>query len=290
MTSRILPRFVRFATALLVALFVGTAVAADAVYTIVEGEARVLRGTTWFRLAAGAHAQDGDIVLASERAAVQLEMPDARKLSIKGPASLLAISVAAGGDKNRSPADLVIQHGWIKAVGTSDPSLRLELPAMLAELTGAAVVDAGAGGVRMFVESGSAKVSTAAVRKKAGPAQDVVSGQFVTRKGSDAPVVSPRPESAFVASMPREYRDALPSLASRFPRDIELAPQGELTLAEAEPWLAGANRRMFVKRFAPRLSDPTFRASVIARAAAFPEWDRIVRPERYRPRDNGGGE
>jgi hypothetical protein len=85
--------------------------------------------------------------------------------------------------------------------------------------------------------------------------------------------------------MPREFRDRLPTLAAHFPKDVALTPVGDVTLPEAEPWLAGANRKLFLKRFGARLADPAFRSAVIARAAAFPEWDRVLRPERYRPRD-----
>jgi hypothetical protein len=86
--------------------------------------------------------------------------------------------------------------------------------------------------------------------------------------------------------MPREYRDPLPVLAPRVAKAApELEPLREVTLTEAEPWLAGSNRKAFLRRFAPRLSDTTFRAAVLARPAAFPEWDRMLRPERYRPKD-----
>lgn len=278
-------RFVRFAFAFLVAVFAGTVVAADAMYTLVEGEARVLRGTTWFKLVPGARALDGDIVVSGDHASVELEVPPARKLFVKGPAAFHAASLIA--DERRSPA-VVILRGWLKAAASSDAPLRLETPAIIVDLAGVAVLDADPRDARMFVESGSAKVTVPAARGKPGVAQEAAAGQFVVRNASASPVVSPRPDASFIAAMPREYRDALPSLASRFSRDVELVPQGEITLAEAEPWLVGANRRIFVKRFTPRLSDPAFRAGVIARASAFPEWDRIVRPERYRPRDNAG--
>jgi hypothetical protein len=277
-------RFARLASALLVTLFAGSVLAADATYTLVEGDARVLRGTTWFKLVAGARAQDGDIVSSGDHSSVELELPPARKLFVKGPATFHAASLVV--DDHR-PSAFVVLRGWVKAAASSDAPLRMETPAITVDLAGVAVLDADPRVARMFVESGSAKVSVPAARGKPIVSQEAATGQFVVRNASASPVVSPRPDANFIAAMPREYRDALPSLASRFSRDVELAPQGEITLAEAEPWLVGANRKVFVKRFTPRLSDPTFRAGVIARASAFPEWDRIVRPERYRPRDNG---
>ncbi len=59
------------------------------------------------------------------------------------------------------------------------------------------------------------------------------------------------------------------------------APGAEVTLAEAQPWLDGPYRKAFLRRFAPRLRDPAFRAGVEARLAAYPEWDRTLHPERY---------
>jgi hypothetical protein len=87
--------------------------------------------------------------------------------------------------------------------------------------------------------------------------------------------------------MPRPYRDALPALADHFPEAPALTAGREITFAEAEPWLSGPARRAFVKRFTPRLTDAAFRAGVTARPAAFPEWDRILHPEKYRPKEAG---
>ena len=65
------------------ALQVSSASAADAgIYTIVDGDVRVLRGTTWYRLAPGARVQDGDIVDAGGLAQLQLELTDGGRQSV----------------------------------------------------------------------------------------------------------------------------------------------------------------------------------------------------------------
>jgi hypothetical protein len=85
--------------------------------------------------------------------------------------------------------------------------------------------------------------------------------------------------------MPRALRDAMPALAGRFETPPPpLAAGREVTFAEAAPWLSGASRRAFARRFAPRLADRAFRAEAAA-APTVPEWDRTLHPERYRPRD-----
>ena len=58
----------------------------------------------------------------------------------------------------------------------------------------------------------------------------------------------------------------------------------EVTYAEAEPWLAGPYRRIVPEAFQPRLKDREFRAAVEAHIARYPEWDRILHPEKYLPK------
>ncbi|HSC98210.1 MAG TPA: hypothetical protein VLI21_04865 [Casimicrobiaceae bacterium] len=66
------------------------ACAADAaIYTLVEGDARVLRGTTWLKLVPGGGVE-GDIVEAEEHANVQLELSGGAAIDMHGPAALFA--------------------------------------------------------------------------------------------------------------------------------------------------------------------------------------------------------
>src|SRR5512145_2948623 len=74
--------------------------AADAgVYTIVDGAARVLRGTVWYRLAPGAPFQDGDLIDAGERAMVQVELTGGGILHLVGPAALYTAALPWRNDK-----------------------------------------------------------------------------------------------------------------------------------------------------------------------------------------------
>jgi hypothetical protein len=43
----------------------------------------------------------------------------------------------------------------------------------------------------------------------------------------------------------------------------------------------GAWRKSFEERFQPRLKDAEFRKAVESHIAEFPEWDRILHPEKY---------
>jgi hypothetical protein len=282
-------RLMQLLAAVLLAVAVAPASAADAgIYTIVDGDARVLRGTKWFRLADGARMQDGDVIDVGERAQLQLEWTDGATLNLHGPGLAHAGALVAGDRKASPVAEMHVLRGWLKASAKPSRPLRLRLPAMTAQIGDAVIVvhgDAGLG--ELFVESGTAKVSIAA-RGKDGPPRDVKVDEYVVRTGDRALVAANRPPAAFLAAMPREFRDALPSLAHQFQQPPPALAEGrDITLAEAEPWLSGPGRRIFVKRFTPRLADAEFRAGVAARPAAYPEWDRMLNPEKYRPRQAG---
>jgi len=273
--------------AILLALVAGGVGAADTgIYTIVDGTARVLRGAVWFKLAAGARLQDGDILDLRENAQVQLELTDGRAIDLLGPASVHVATVAATAARAGERVEVAIQHGWLKVAGSNKAPLQLRHAAMNVDLGDAVVVvHAEAAALECFVESGTVKIALPQARGKSAATRNATTDEYVSRSSDGSPVFSARPPAAFVTAMPREFRDRLPTLAAHFPKDVALTPAGDVTLPEAEPWLAGANRKPFLRRFGARLADPAFRSAVIARAAAFPEWDRVLRPERYRPRD-----
>ena len=86
--------------ALCFATIAGPAAAVDAgVVTIVEGQARVLRGAVWYRLVPGANVQDGDIVEAVDKAEVQVELTAGATLNLVGPGALYAAVIPTRSDK-----------------------------------------------------------------------------------------------------------------------------------------------------------------------------------------------
>lgn len=265
--------------ALFLTLGITTAQAAErGIYTVVDGDARVLRGVTWFRLAPGARVEEGDVVEASEL--VQCELATGSALAMHGPA--LAYVASFQDERKRPATEIVLSGGWFKFAGAAKaPPVRLRLPTATVDLTDAIVVlHADAGAVQVFVEKGGAQLSIP-VRGKEGPPREAKEGEFWTRSGDRAFVADERPPAAFVAAMPRDFRERLPSLAARFATaPAPLAAGRDVTFDEAWPWLSGPWRKPFVRRFAPRLGDPAFRAAAAARP--IPEWDRMLHPEKYR--------
>ena len=277
-------------TVLLLALWATTASAIErGIYTVVDGDVRVLRKTTWYRLEAGARAESGDVIDAGERAQAQLELPHGGTLSVMGPALVDVAEPGSGDGKPAAAPEVTLLRGWFKASNTPKaPPLRLALPSSALRIAGGiVVVHCDAAQSEFFVESGSVSLITPAARGKE-VAREAREGEFWHRTGDRAFATDDHPSAAFIAAMPRALRDPLPSLASRFEAAPATLTAGrEITFAEAEPWLSGATRKAFARRFASRLADSAFRASAAAARPPVPEWDRTLHPERYRPRETG---
>jgi hypothetical protein len=272
-----------FSLAVGLVLAASPARAADAgIITIADGSARVLRGTVWYGLVAGAPLQDGDVVEAGERTTVQLELAAGGTLNLVGPGALYAASAA--GTSGKEPIEFALERGWLKYAATAPGAgARLRTPSAVVALGDAiVVVHQEARLFELFVESGSARVSEAGRAGRDGPAHDAKAGEYWSRDG-DKPFASERRAPVkFVASMPRHLIDRLATLAAKFKgRKVPLAVDREIALAEADPWLAGPYRRAFARRLGGRLADPTFRKAVEANIAAYPDFDRVLHPEKY---------
>ena len=112
---------------LLLALCAFTACAADrGIYTVVDGDARVLRKTTWYRLEPGARAEEGDVIDVGEHEQVQIELPHGTAFSIIGPALVHAAALPGDDAKPGAATELTLLRGWYKASNTAKaPPLRL---------------------------------------------------------------------------------------------------------------------------------------------------------------------
>jgi hypothetical protein len=276
-------RIVCLSLAVSLALAAAPAVAADAsIVTIADGSARVLRGTVWYKLVAGAPFQEGDVIEAGERTTVQVELATGGTLNLVGPGSLYGAVVPQGGGKD--PIEFGLDRGWLKfAAAAPGAGARLRTPSAVVSVSEAIFVAHQEGRLfELFVETGSAKLSEAGRTGRDGPSHDAKAGEYWSRDG-DKPFTSERRAPVkFVASMPRHLIEKLASLAAKFKgKKPPLAVDREITLAEADPWLTGPYRRAFARRLGGRLADPTFRKAVEANIAAYPDFDRVLHPEKY---------
>jgi hypothetical protein len=259
--------------------------AADAgLVTIVEGSARVLRGTVWYRLAPGAPVQDGDLIDAGDRALVQVELTAGGTLHVVGPANLYAAALPWRNDKLDGPMEFALDRGWLKLAATAPAAVfRVRTPSVLITASEATIVTRHDGKMfELFIESGNAKVSESTRIGRDGAAYDAKVGEFWSRDADKPFTTERRAPAKFVASMPRHLTDRLANLAAKFKgQRPTLAVDREITLAEADPWLSGPYRRAFSRRLGGRLADPTFRKAVEANIAAYPDFDRVLHPEKY---------
>jgi hypothetical protein len=261
------------------------------VVTILDGNARVLRGVSWNRLIEGARLQDGDVIDAADRAQVQIEMSTGPIVNVVGPAELFAVVAGSREGKQPAPAEMYLTRGWLKlAVKPGGITLRVRSPAgTITTSDGVAVMRVEPEALEAFVERGNTRLSEPGKGAAEGAAHEVKGGDFALR-ASDRPFatadVAPQ---KFVAAMPRHFRDPLPNRATLYQVSrVQLVADRTITYAEAEPWLAGPYRRAFLKRLQPRLADAEFRGPVMAKLQAYPEWRSVLAPPETPPPDKAG--
>src|SRR5438034_5473836 len=258
------------------------------VVTVLDGNVRVLRAVSWYKLVEGARGQDSDVIDVADRAQVQVELVAGPIVNITGPAEALVVGAGTREGKQPGPAEIYLTHGWVKlAAKAPGVALRVRSPAGTIVASDAiAVMHAEAEAVETFVESGSAKLIEPGKAGADGTAHDVKGGDFAIR-ASDRPfgTAGAAPQK-FVAAMPRHFRDPLPARAAQYQvARVQLVADRPINYAEAEAWLAGPYRRVFLKRFQPRLGDPEFRGLVVAKLQAYPEWQAALAPAEGQTRD-----
>ena len=267
----------------------GFAVAAPptvATATIVDGDAILLRDGSTFGLAEGVELRQGDIVHAGAKGRfVRLEFPDGVVLDLAPQARVLL-----GAKVDKAQARAYLLNGAAKlgvTAGKAPAEPLLTSPTLtLSDVARGVVLSTAPDETAVFAESGSA---TVVERRdfKPQPPLALRNGQFYARAGDAKASVVPRPTPAFIQALPKPFLDTLPPrLASLKARDVEPRLLGELTYAEAQPWIDAepALRSSFVARWRPLAKRPEFRAGLVEHLPAHPEWDRVLFPEKYRPK------
>jgi len=268
---------------LVLTLLSGTASAATeiGVITLVEGSARLLRGASWFKVVAGTRVEESDILEVPERANAQLEFAAGHIADLVGSGQVYIVA-----DPSKTvPGVLQMPTGWLKVVA-APPGLRVRTyPFDLVLTDGVLVVHTNGPAVEFFVESGSARLIELTPRGLDGAVRDLKAGQYGSKSATGPLVIAAGAPKLFADALPRHFVDALPTLATTLKTKPTLVNEGEITYAEAEPWLAGRDRAVFERRFTGRLRDPVFRSAVLPAVARYPAWDRLLNPQKYAPKD-----
>lgn len=249
--------------------------------TLLEGPAGLVRGVTRYALAEGVRLQSGDIIEVGDKGLAQVEFADGAALAMGAGTRMLAVSLPRG---KPAGGDYYVMQGELKIAGVKQGArLRIMTPVLTLEpVEGVAVLVVTGGEGSVFVESGEARLVAAP------PPLRLKGGEFFTRKTGQKGAVAPRPSKAFIGALPKLFLDPLPSRMARYKeRQVEPRRVGDVSYAEIEAWLKAPPgiRRPLVRRFEPRASDPAFRSGLIANLRFHPEWDPILYPEKYEPKE-----
>lgn len=258
--------------------------------TILEGDAMVLRGAGRVHAVEGLRLAAADIVEMGDKSFAQIELGDKTRLLL-GPQARLLLHAAL--PKQKPELSVYAIAGWLKLVGSSrDPqanlpalelrSPRFELPAARADV----VVRISAEQVDVFAESGGVRLLDR-VSPTATQPFELKAGQHYWRKATEKGAVRVGTPQGFVADMPRAFRDSLPARIGQFAnKEIAARPAPDFSYQEVEAWLkADPNvRRPLVARWRHKSREAAFRSALIANMPAHMEWDRIVFPDKYVPK------
>jgi len=257
--------------------------------TLVEGSVELIRGATLYTATQGARLGDGDILSIDPKGQAQIEFQDGAILNLSQGARAMLTNIAPG---ERGHAEIAVLSGWAKFTqkksgkGTQYRYLTPRVEINAGEAT--AVLNAGDGSTDIYVESGALRFSEIGRKGVQGIARDAKGGEFITRRGEQPATLGSRLSAEFVKNMPRHFRDDLPVLLERFKnRRSEPKREHEVTYAEVEAWLkaGSAIRRNFVKRFEVRSKDSEFRRKLIENLREHPEWDKVLFPGKYAPKE-----
>lgn len=255
------------------------------VVTIVEGDAVAIRGLSKFALAEGVRVLGDDLVETGKSTFLRVEFVDGAIVDL-GPATRAQLNRPSLRKLDRPTFYLL--SGWLKvSAGKLGAGAKGSIAAPQLDangLIGETVERVGDGDVALFAEDGPVR----ATDRRSGVAVPIQlrSGDFLTLRKGEAPRVESRPAREFVAALPRQFQDPLPSRIAQFRGGVSAKPIGTFTYAEVEPWLDAELmvRRRFTREWAAKATDEAFRERLDAGLTRHPEWERVLYPERFEPK------
>ena len=264
-----------------------SAVAAEpvGVVTILEGDVTAIRGLSRFAMSEGARVMANDLVQTGNGAFARVEFGDGTIVDL-GPSTRAQLNRPSLRNGDR-PA-LYLLAGWLKlSAGRPGAPAKAAVASPqfdVVGLEGESVERVQAASGAVFAEGGSMRLLDR--RGRARTLLALKSGDFLALHSGEAPKISGRPAQEFVANLPREFANRLPSRIERFTaREVPAKPVGTFTYLEVEPWLDSEPgiRRRFVSEWATKADDIAFREQLDAGLSRHPEWERLLHPERFEP-------
>ena len=266
-----------FLAALLAACALAVAAAPRApLVTMLDGDATLLRDGARFSLAEGVRLQAGDLLATGPRTRLlRVEFPGGVGVAF-GPDSRAMLTPDLGDDMR---AGVYLLSGWVKLVAPSGVSGAIRSRVADSDTTaGTLILSVQGDAAQAFAESGPSRVQP---RAPDAPAQPLKSGEMLTvAAGGARPALAKGASPAFVQAMPRPFMDSLPSRFAAFPSDVAPRRLGDMSYADAQPWIDAEAplRRVFAERWRRLAAEPEFRSGLVGGLKAHPEWTPILYP------------
>jgi hypothetical protein len=245
--------------------------------TMLDGDATLLRDGARFALAEGVRLQAGDLlVTGAQTRLLRVEFPGGPGMAF-GPDSRAMLTPNLGDDSLR--AGVYLLSGWVKLAAPAGVTGAIRSPVADTDTTGGTLILAVRGDAgQAFAESGPSRVQA---RAPDIAAQVLKSGEMLTLPAGGArPVLAKGASPAFVQALPRAFMDSLPSRAAAFPVDVAPHRLGDMSYADAQPWIDAEAplRQAFAARWRRLAADPQFRSGLVAGLKTHPEWTPILHP------------
>lgn len=265
--------------------------AADAlgVVTIVDGDGVLIRKTQKIQLKAGTRLFAQDLLQTDAKGTlVRVELNKGGVFDF-GPGSLGIVRPGLTSGSGQA-ASLYFVKGWLKVsaapgVGSASSAVlseQLEVP----QVPGSAVLSSQAGTFQVFAENAALSVSERRLGKSGAPTAVPAGAYFAGVQGEKA-LISPRVPGSFIQSVPKGFQESIPSLKATFmARPEPIAKSlGELSYADAEPWLAAEPmvRGLLLALWKNQLPSD-LRQGLSDHIGSHPEWRSTLFPEKDIPR------
>ena len=247
-----------------------------ALVTLLEGSATVIVGPRAYAAASGARLGAGTLIETDATSGLmRVEWPDGTLLDL-GPAT--KVMLQPGAIAGRAPLFYLLQ-GWAKQSQTKASTGQVGAAFDMGPFAGVLVSQVDENQSVLFAEVGGGPF----MARRQGASATLKVGQTAVLVGAAAPQFSARPPAAWIAQMPKAFRETLPAMTSKFKGPLPtLRQRAVLTYTGLQPWLMAepALRRDFPRRFAELLEDRAFRDAVTRQLVQHPEWDALLKPAR----------
>ena len=273
----------RFLLAIVLAACAGLAAAASRppLVTMQDGDATLLRDGARFALAEGVRLQAGDLIATGAQSRLlRLEYPGGPGFAL-GPDTRVMLLPNLGDDGMH--AGVYLLSGWVKLAAPAAVPGAIRSAVADADTTGGTLIFSVQGGAaQAFAESGPSHVQPRAADQVE---QSLKSGEMLALQAGAKPQLAKGASGAFVQAMPRSFMDTLPSRAAAFTLDVPPRRLGEMSYADAQPWIDAEAplRQVFATRWRRLAADPQFRGALVAGLKSHPEWTPILYPSGHAP-------